>query len=160
MNNSNNSIYNASTARSMSLKNKIFLLAFLLTFFVVTSLTWAELSRWKTLSRSYTNGKGITIVRTISPLIVDYINSNDIGKITKLVKSLTSQEVINNDIISVQISDSSKRKLAESAPNTQYRHSYYLYIPPTVVIENPLVDNENDKELYDMYLKLKEKFEV
>lgn len=147
MNSSNNNVYNASIAHSLSLKNKIFLLATLLTFLIVTALTWAELSRWKTLSRNYTNGKGITIVRTISPLIVDYLNANDIGKITKLAKSLTSQEVINNDIISVQISDSSKRKLAESAPNTQYRHSYYLYIPPTVVIENPLIDSENDKEI-------------
>ena len=145
--NSNNSIYNATTERSMSLKNKIFFLGSLLTFILVVIFTWSELSRWKTLSRNYTNGKGITIVQTISPLIVDYLNSNDISKISKLAKSLTSQEVLNNDIIAVQISDSSKNKLAESAPNTQYRHSYYLYIPPTVVIENPIVDRENDKEI-------------
>ncbi len=147
MNSSNNSIYNASTANSMSLKNKVFLLASILTFILVVIFTWTELTRWKTLSRNYTNGKGITIVRTISPLIVDYLNSNDTAKITKLAKSLTSQEVLNNDIISVQISDASKRKLAESAPNTQYRHSYYIFIPPTVVIENPLIDIENDKEI-------------
>ena len=145
--NSNNSIYNANTEHSMSLRNKIFFLGSLLTFILVVIFTWSELSRWKTLSRNYTNGKGITIVQTISPLIVDYLNSNDVSKVSKLAKSLTSQEVLNNDIISVQISDASKNKLAESAPNTQYRHSYYLYIPPTVVIENPIVDRENDKEV-------------
>ena len=145
--NSNNSIYNANTEHSMSLRNKVFFLGSLLTFILVVIFTWSELSRWKTLSRNYTNGKGITIVQTISPLIVDYLNSNDVSKVSKLAKSLTSQEVLNNDIISVQISDASKNKLAESAPNTQYRHSYYLYIPPTVVIENPIVDRENDKEV-------------
>ncbi len=144
---SSNNIYNSNTVHSMSLKNKIFLLSSLLTFILVTIFTWSELTRWKTLSRNYTEGKGSTIVRTISPLIIDYLNSNDTARITKLAKSLTTQEILNNDIIAVQISDSSKRKIAESAPNTKFRHSYYIYFPPTIVIENPLIDSETDKEI-------------
>ena len=131
----------------MSLRNKVFSLTLILSFIIVIIFTYFELSRWKKLSSNYTEEKGSTLVRTISPLILDYINAEDKEKITQLVKSLTTQEVSNNDIISVQISDSSKTKIAEAAPNTKYRQSDYWYFPPTVVIEKALVDKENAKEI-------------
>lgn len=131
----------------MTLKKKVFILSLLLTLLLVTIFTWSELNRWRELNRSYTESKGITLVRTISPLVLDYINSDDKNKLTKLVKSITSLEIKDNDIISVQISDKSKNKIVEAAPKTQYRHGPNFYFPPSVVIENPLVDIEKDEEI-------------
>lgn len=143
----NNNNISFPTTQTMSLKSKVFFLTSMLTIILVVLITASELSRWKELSRSYIESKGITLVRTISPLIREFIGNNDIPRITRLAKALTSREIYNNDIISVQISDSSKKKLAEAAPDVKYRQSYYFYLPPTVVIENPLVDPESDKEL-------------
>ena len=133
--------------QAVPLKNKIFALSSLLTIIIVSIITISEVGRWKELSKTYIEGKGITLVRTISPLILDYINANDTNNISKLLKSLTSQEIINNDIISIQISDASKNKLAEAAPAIKYRQSYYFTLPPTVVIENPLIDQESNREI-------------
>ncbi len=141
-----NSISTPAT-QAMSLKSKVFFLTSLLAVVLVCLITASELSRWKELSRSYIESKGMTLVRTISPLIREFIGNNDIPRITRLAKSLTSREIYNNDVISVQISDASKKKLAEAAPDVKYRQSYYFYLPPTVVIENPLIDPESDKEL-------------
>ena len=143
----NSNSINSPAAQAMSLKSKVFFLTSLLTVVLVCLITASELSRWKELSRSYIESKGMTLVRTISPLIREFIGNNDIPRITRLAKSLTSREIYNNDVISVQISDASKKKLAEAAPDVKYRQSYYFYLPPTVVIENPLVDPESDKEL-------------
>ena len=145
--NSNNNNYRFNNTYPLSLKNKVLILSLLLTFLLVAIFTWSELSRWKELNRSYTESKGITLVRTISPLVLDYINSDDKNKLTKLVKSITSLEIRDNDIISVQISDRSKNKIVEAAPKTQYRHGPNFYFPPSVVIENPLIDLEKDEEI-------------
>ena len=147
MSNNNSSNPKTLSQYALSLKNKIFIYSSLLTIILVITFTLSELSHWKALSRNYAEEKSTTLSRTISVLILDYININDKEKISKLAKSLTSQEVFKNDIISVQISDSSKRKIADAAPSNQYKHSYYFYFPPTIVIENPLIDSETDKEI-------------
>lgn len=131
----------------MALKYKVFILSFILSLTIVIIFTWVELFRWKTLSRSYTEEKGATLVKTISPLISDYIDSNNKVKIKSLVDSLASRDSSINDIVSVIILDSSKIKIAEAAPNIKYKHNDFLYFPPTVVIEKPLIDSDTGKEL-------------
>ena len=142
-----NNIRENQPTNKLSVKNKVFLLSSLLTIALVTLTTITELKRWKSLSESYIDSKGITLVRTISPLIKNYIENNDTVKITKLAKALTSLEIQNNDIISVQLSDSNKKKLAESAPNIAYKKNAYFHLPSTVVVENPIINIENDETI-------------
>ena len=137
---------NNNSFHSLSLKNKVFLLTSLLTILLVFIFTWSELRRWKELNRSYTAGKGNTLVRTISPLILDYINNNDSNSLAKLAKSITSSKIEANDIISIEILDKKKNKITESAPKQQYRLGTNFYFPPSIVVENPLF-NEKDDEI-------------
>lgn len=144
----NNSIsHTQNRAKYMPLRTKVFALSSLLTIIVISIITISEISEWKELSRNYIESKGITLVKTISPLISDYINTNDTNRISKILKSLVSNDIMSNDIISIQVSDASKNKIAEAAPSIKLKQKHYFYLPPTVVIGNPLLDMESNKEV-------------
>lgn len=141
----NNNYNQENASLSMALKYKVLIMSLLLTIILVVIFTWVELLRWKILYKSYIDGKGTTLVRTISPLISDYITSNNRVRIKKLVDSLTSLEVTDNDIISVQISDESKVKIVGTEHNNKSPKRNNWLLPSTVVIEEPLKDSDTGK---------------
>ncbi|MEW6712447.1 MAG: hypothetical protein AB1403_21705, partial [Candidatus Riflebacteria bacterium] len=96
------------------LKFKIFGLLLLLFSLFIIGMSYSEINRWRQLSESYINRKGLTLVKTVEPHALDYIESENIKGLQKLAHSLTSTEIPENDVISVQILDSSMQKLAES----------------------------------------------
>ncbi len=139
--NDNNNYYNKITI-SISLRNKIFLLTFLLGLVLISLFTWSELNRWHKLTESYINEKGTKLIRTINPLIQNFILSNDIKKLDELAKSLTDTNIKDNDIISVHISNSDKKTIVNRNSPNRYRQGPFLFFPPSIVIEEDLTDEK------------------
>ena len=139
--NDNNNYYNKITI-SISLRNKIFLLTFLLGLVLISLFTWSELNRWHKLTESYINEKGTKLIRTINPLIQNFILSNDIKKLDELAKSLTDTNIKDNDIISVHISNSDKKTIVNRNSPNRYRQGPFLFFPPSIVIEEELTDEK------------------
>ncbi|MDN5280653.1 MAG: hypothetical protein PWR01_4618 [Clostridiales bacterium] len=124
------------------LKFKLFALQFLLIAAVVVVMGWSELSRWRNLSESYINKKGMTLVKTIEPHTLNYIETDNIAGLERLARSLTSRDIPDNDVLSVQILNSQMQKLAESSPEVSGAGDGFINLPATVVVANPIIDPE------------------
>ncbi|NCB37742.1 MAG: GAF domain-containing protein [Erysipelotrichia bacterium] len=123
-------------------KMRLFVFQILLLSIIVFSMAGLELGRWRDLSESHIKTKGLMLVRTIEQHVSRFIKDNDLAGLNKLANSLTSVEIPDNDIISVQILDSEMHKLAESSPDLGTTNAWFLHLPPTVVIANPIIHPE------------------
>ena len=137
-----NNNYNFHTANTISLKSKVFLLSSLLAVILITIFTWTELNRWHDLSDTYINEKGTKLIRTINPLIKNYILSSDLQKLTELAKTLTDIDIKDNDIIAVHILNANKKTLVNTVSKNQYKQGPFLFYPPSRVIEEELTDEK------------------
>lgn len=137
----------SSITRRPVLKLRIFMFQLLLLGIVVFFMAGTELARWRELSESYINTKGLTLVRTVEPHAHRYMQENDKSGLEKLALSLTSLEIPNNDVISVQILDSELNKIVESSPHMSYSKGGFLHLPATVVIANPITNPETNQQI-------------
>ncbi|GAB4270325.1 MAG: hypothetical protein Kow0029_06970 [Candidatus Rifleibacteriota bacterium] len=125
------------------LKFKIFILQAVLVTLAIFLMGWSELARWRELSENYINKKGLVLVKTIEPHTLNYIENDNKAGLEKLAKSLTSREIPDNDVISVQILNSRMQKLAESSPEMSASASGFITLPATVVVANPIIDPDS-----------------
>lgn len=122
------------------LKFKIFAIQIIVLSVVIIFMSWSELNRWRELSENYIHKKGLTLVKTVEPHTLSYIENDNLVGLGKLAKALTSLEIPDNDVISVQILDSQMQKLAESSPKMVASSSGFINLPATVVVANPIND--------------------
>lgn len=120
---------------------RIFLFQILLIALIAMLMTSAELGRWRSLSETHINTKGLTLVRTIEPHALRLMTNNDLEGLEAMARSLTSVAIPDNDVISVQILDSEMHKLAESSPEIGALRGGLTHLPATVVVAHPLYDS-------------------
>lgn len=128
-------------------KLRIFALLLVLFSIVILSMSYSELTRWRELSENYINRKGLTLVKTIEPHTLSYIETDNIQGLERLAHTLTSPEIPENDVISVQILNSSMQKLADSSPNLALQNSGFINLPATVVVANPIIDPDSKQQV-------------
>ncbi|GEM_PF-7097006 len=149
MNQTNNQIIEP-TARAETrpiFKFKIFGMLLLLFSMFIVGMSYSEISRWRQLSESYINRKGLTLVKTVEPHALNFIESENNKGLQKLTHSLTSTEIPENDVISVQILDSSMHKLAESSPKMTASAGNFITLPAAVVVANPIYDPDSGRQV-------------
>ncbi|MBU1105864.1 MAG: GAF domain-containing protein [Candidatus Riflebacteria bacterium] len=122
-------------------KLRLFVFQLIMLTAICLMMSSSELTRWRRLSETHINSKGLCLVRTIEPHVLRFMDENDLGGLKKLAHSLTSSEIPNNDVISVQILDGSLQKIAESSHETPVALGGLTHLPATVVIANPLFDS-------------------
>jgi HD-GYP domain-containing protein (c-di-GMP phosphodiesterase class II)/HAMP domain-containing protein len=126
---------------------KIFATLLILFASLITAMTYSEISRWRSLSENYINRKGLTLVKTIEPHTLNFIETENIKGLEKLARSITSPEIPDNDVISVQILNSSMQKIAESSPNLENAGGSFINLPATVVVANQIIDPDTKQQV-------------
>lgn len=140
---------------------KVFSLMLILSIVICGIYTWGELKRWRDLSESYANKKGVMLAKTIEPLILEYLEKDDKSGLKKMADALTSGIIPNNDVISVQIIDPKFQKLAESSPQIITGEQTFLHLPPTIVVATPLMSALSDKPIGELRIVLSNRmFEI
>jgi hypothetical protein len=129
------------------IQGRIFMFQILLLALISVLMTTAELGRWRRLSETHINTKGLTLVRTIEQHAVRLIGLNDNDGLKEMASALTSPEIPDNDVISVQILDSKMNKLAESSPELGVFRSVLTHLPATVVVAHPLIETTTGQNL-------------
>lgn len=130
--------------RKPAIKMRIFAFQMLLIALTTMLMTSAELSRWRELSETHINSKGLTLAHTIEPHAQRLLNNNDKPALKAMTNALTSAKIPNNDVISVQILDSQMNKIAESSPEIDLSEGGLTHLPATVVVAYPLADDTNN----------------
>ena len=88
-------------SRRPVLKLRLFVFQLVALTAVCLMMSSSELSRWRKLSETHINSKGVSLVRTIEPHALRFIEEDDQNGLKKLAESLTSSEIPHNDVISV-----------------------------------------------------------
>jgi putative nucleotidyltransferase with HDIG domain len=125
---------------SSLLKLKLFFLLFFIFAIGVAAMSWSEIMRWRLLSETYIHKKALTLVKTIEPHTLNFIENHNHRGLEKLTKSLTSAAIPDNDVLSVQILDNQMQKIAESSLEPATSSVSFAYLPATVVVANPIYD--------------------
>ncbi|MDD3147271.1 MAG: GAF domain-containing protein [Candidatus Riflebacteria bacterium] len=127
-------------SRRPALKLRLFAMQALVLSIVIFFMAGSELARWRELSETHVSTRGMTLVHAVEPHVLKYIHEKDLAGLESMVKSLTSPEIPNNDLVTVQVLDTEMHKLAESSPYLGEHLKGFLYLPATVVVANPVTD--------------------
>jgi len=133
-----NGAISAQTSKRPALKLFVFALQIIVLIIVIFFMASSELGRWRELSEVHVNTRGMTLVRAVEPHVVRYINANDAAGLESMVKSLTSSEIPNNDLVGAQILDTDMNKLADSSPQLVEHTTGFKHLPATVVVAIPI----------------------
>lgn len=125
---------------------RLFLLQILLLAIAIVFMASQELHRWRELSENHITTRAITMVRAVEPHVVKFIMQNDREGLDRMIRSLTSEEIPNNDLISVQILDTEMNKLSESSPHLGLNSGGFLHLPATVVVANPITSQATGQQ--------------
>ena len=128
--------------KTSNFRFRLFLLQLIALVVLILCMSWFDLGRWRDLSRSYIEKKGVTLAKTIEGHALTLIENNDIEGLNKLAKSLTSGLIPENDVISVQILNADRHKVAESSPQIVAGEQGYFHLPATLVVANPIKSRE------------------
>lgn len=131
----------ANFSRRPVLKLRLFVFQIIALAVVCLMMSSGELNRWRRLSETHINSKGVSLVRTIEPHVMRYMAENDLTGLKHLAQSLTSQTIPNNDVISVQILDGSLQKIAEASNEAPITSGGLTHLPATVVVAHPIFDS-------------------
>ncbi len=146
-------------SRKPVIRLKFFALQIMVLAIVILLMISSDLDRWRNLSESHISSKGITLARTIEPHAVELMAANDFEGLKRMAVSLTSSEIPQNDVISVQILDSEMQKLADSSPEARFLNSALAAsnkefskpgltrLPATVVVAHPLTHPETKQSI-------------
>jgi len=132
-------------SRRPVLKLRLFVFQIVVLTAICLMMSTSELNRWRRLSETHINSKGVSLVRTIEPHVMRFIEENDLAGLKKLAQSLTSSEIPHNDVISVQILDGSLQKIAEASNEAPIARGGLTHLPATVVIANPIFDQQTNQ---------------
>jgi len=127
-------------SRRPVLKLRLFVFQIVVLTAICLMMSTSELNRWRKLSETHINSKGVSLVRTIEPHVMRFIEENNLPGLKSLAQSLTSSTIPHNDVISVQILDGSLQKLAESSNEAPMTRGGLTHLPATVVVANPIFD--------------------
>lgn len=127
-------------SRRPVLKLRLFVFQLIMLTTVCLMMSTSELNRWRRLSETHIESKGVSLVQTIEPLVMRYMEENNLEGLKKLAQSLTSPKIPHNDVISVQILDGSLQKIAEASNEDSVTRAGLTHLPATVVIANPIFD--------------------
>jgi len=134
-------------SRRPILKLRLFVFQLVALAAICLMMSSSELNRWRRLSENHINNKGVTLVRTIEPHVLRFMELDDAKGLKLLAQSLTSPEIPHNDVISVQILDGSMQKVAEASNEAPMTRGGLLYLPATVVVANPIFDQSTKQPL-------------
>ncbi len=132
-------------SRRPVLKLRLFIFQLVAITVICLMMSTSELNRWRRLSETHINSKGVSLVRTIEPHVMRFIDEDNLAGLKGLAQSLTSSTIPHNDVISVQILDGSLQKLAESSNEAPMTSGGLTHLPATVVIANPIFDPKTDQ---------------
>ncbi|HOI91231.1 MAG TPA: GAF domain-containing protein [Candidatus Rifleibacterium sp.] len=137
----------ATASRRPIFKIRLFTMQILLLAIVTFLMAGSDLARWRELSEVHVSARGMTLVKAVEPHVIRYISENDHAGLENMVRSMTSEAIPNNDLVSVQILDTDMNKLAEATPHLGPSQTGYLHLPATVVVANPVTSPQTKQQI-------------